>query len=73
MKARLITPMAALLCALSIAAEAGRTVGSIQVSEGATPFIRFARTHVSDILGFEFAEFRIQPKAGSATRPIKVR
>jgi len=73
MKARLITPMAALLCALSIAAEAGRTVGSIQVSEGATPFIRFARTHVSDILGFEFAEFRIQPKTGSATRPIKVR
>jgi arylsulfate sulfotransferase len=73
MTARLITPMAALLCALSIAAEAGRTVGSIQVSEGPTPFIRFAHTHVSDILGFEFAGFRIQPKTGSATRPIKVR
>jgi hypothetical protein len=71
--ARSIAPVATLLCALSIAAEAGRTVGNIEVSEGPTPFIRFAHTRVSDVAGFEFAQFQIQPKTGSATRPIKVR
>jgi hypothetical protein len=65
--------MAALLCALSIAAEAGRTVGSLEVSEGPTPLIRFVHTSVSNVAGFEFAQFLILPKRGSATRPIRVR
>lgn len=72
MNVRLIAPVAALLCALSIAAETGRTVGNIEVSEGPTPFIRFVQTQVSDVAHFRFAQFRIQPKTGSATRPIKV-
>jgi len=73
MNARLIAPVATLLCALCFAAEAGRTVGDLEVSEGPTPFIRFVHTSVSDVAGFSFAQFRIQPKTGSATRPIKVR
>jgi arylsulfate sulfotransferase len=73
MNARLIASVATLLCALSVAAEAGRTVGNIEVSEGPTPFISFAHTSVSDVAGFKFAQFWIQPKTGSATRPIKVR
>jgi arylsulfate sulfotransferase len=73
MKTRLIAPVAALLCGLSIVAESGRTVGNIEVSEGPTPFISFAHTSVSDVARFEFAQFLIWPKTGSATRPIKVR
>jgi arylsulfate sulfotransferase len=72
MNARLVAPVAAVVCALSIGAVTGRTVGNIEVSEGPTPFIRFAHTRVSDVAGFEFAQFQIQPKTQSATRPIKV-
>jgi arylsulfate sulfotransferase len=72
MNARLVAPVAAVVCALSIAAVTGRTVGNIEVSEGPTPFIRFAHTRVSDVAAFEFAQFQIQPKTRSATRPIKV-
>jgi arylsulfate sulfotransferase len=73
MNARLVAPVAAVVCALSIAAETGRTVGNIEVSEGPTPFIRFAHTRVSDVAGFESAQFQIRPKTRSATRPINVR
>jgi arylsulfate sulfotransferase len=73
MKARSIAPVAALLCALSIAAEAGRTGGNIELSDGPTPFIRFVNTTISNVAGFEFAQFLIFPKTGSATRPIRVR
>ena len=73
MHPRTIAPVAALLCALSVGAEAGRTVGNIEVSDGPTPFIRFVQTRVSDVASFRFAQFWIQPKTGSATRPIKVR
>jgi arylsulfate sulfotransferase len=73
MNARLITAVVALLSVLSIAAEPGRTVGNIQVSDGPTPFIRFAHTNVNDVASFEFAQFLILPKQGSATRPIRVR
>ena len=73
MKAGLIVPVAVLLCVLSIAAEPGQMVGNVKVLEGPTPFIRFVHTSVSDVGGFRFAQFRIQPKTGSATRPIKVR
>jgi hypothetical protein len=73
MNARLMTPVAALLSVLSIAANPGQIVGKIEVSDGPTAFIRFAHTRVSDVAGFEFAEFQIQPKTHSATRPIKAR
>jgi len=48
-------------------------VQNVEVFDGPTPFIRFVHTSVSDVAGFRFAQFRIQPKTGSATRPIKVR
>ncbi len=73
MNSRLITPVVALLSVLSIAAQPDRVVGNIQVSEGPTPFIRFVNTQVSDVAGFQFAQFRIQPKTGSAARPVKAR
>jgi arylsulfate sulfotransferase len=73
MKTRLIISVAAFLCGLSIASESGKTLPNIEVGEGPTPFIRFAHTRVTDVAGFEFAQFQIQPKPGSATRPIKVR
>jgi len=66
---RLIAPVTALLCTLSVAVEAGQ----IQVFDGPTPFIRFVRTRVGNVATFTFAQFQIQPKAGSATRPIQVR
>lgn len=62
MNARLITPVLALLCMLPIAAETGQTVGNLEVSEGPTPFIRFAHTTVSDVAGFNSAQFQIWPK-----------
>ncbi len=73
MSARLIAPVGALLCMLCIAAEPERMVGNVKVLEGPTPFIRFVHTSVSDVAGFEFAQFLILPKTGSATRPIRVR
>jgi arylsulfate sulfotransferase len=48
-------------------------VRNVRVSEGPTPFISFVNATVSDIAGFRFAQFQIQPKTGSATRPIKAR
>jgi arylsulfate sulfotransferase len=73
MNARWIAPIAALLCLLFIAAEAGQTGGNLKVFEGPTPFIRFVQTQVSDVAGFRFAQFQIWPKTGSATRPVKAR
>ena len=73
MSARLIAPLGALLCMLCIAAEPEQMVGVVKVLEGPTPFIRFVHTRVDDVPGFEFAEFWIFPKSGSATRPIKAR
>jgi arylsulfate sulfotransferase len=73
MNARLITPVLALLCALQVAARPGQKVGSLEVSEGPTPFIRFVNTTVSDVAGFKSAQFLIWPKTGSATRPVRVR
>jgi arylsulfate sulfotransferase len=72
MKTRLIAPLGALLCLLFIAAEPGQMVRNVRVSEGPTPFISFVNATVSDVAHFRFAQFQIQPKAGSATRPIKV-
>lgn len=73
MKTRLIAPLGALLCLLFIAAEPGQIVGNVKLSEGPTPFISFVQTQVSDIANFRFAQFQIQPKKGSATRPVKAR
>jgi hypothetical protein len=73
MNARLIAPVIALLCVLPIAAEPAQKVGNVEVFDGPTPFIRFVHTSVSNVAGFEFAQFLIFPKTGSATRPIRVR
>jgi arylsulfate sulfotransferase len=73
MNARLIAPMVALVCVLSTAAAPAQGVGNVQVSEGPTPFIRFVHTRAGNVASFNFAQFQIQPKAGSATRPIQVR
>jgi arylsulfate sulfotransferase len=73
MNARFITSLVALLCVLSIAAKPGQMVGKVEVFDGPTPFIRFVHTSVSDPARFEYAQFLIWPKTGSATRPIKVR
>src|SRR5262249_25027596 len=73
MRARLISLVGALLCALFIGAEPAQRVGNIEVVDGPTPFIRFVHTQVSDIAGFELAGFQIRPKPGSATRPVKAR
>jgi arylsulfate sulfotransferase len=73
MSSRLLAPIAILLSVFSVAAEAGQMVGNIRVSDGPTPFIRFAHTNVSDVAGFKSAQFQIWPKTGSATRPVKVR
>src|SRR5262245_21764770 len=70
---RFIAPLAALLYLLFIAARTGQMVGKVKVSEGPTQFIRFDQTQVSDGAPFRFAQFQIQPKIGSATRPIKAR
>ena len=72
-KTRLIAPLATLLCLLFIAAEPRQKVGNVKLSEGPTPFISFVQTEVSDIANFRFAQFQIQPKKGSVTRPIKAR
>jgi arylsulfate sulfotransferase len=45
----------------------------VDVFDGPTPFIRFLHVRHTDFSRLKFAEFRIQPKAGSATRPINVR
>jgi hypothetical protein len=44
-----------------------------QVLAGPTPFIRFVQIRLTDLASFKFAQFRIQQKTGSATRPINVR
>src|SRR5205814_4155629 len=73
MNSRLIAPMVAFVCLLSVAAEPAQIAGRIQVSEGPTPFISFVNTTVTDVVGFNSAQFLIFPKTGSATRPIKAR
>jgi hypothetical protein len=73
MNARWIAPFVALLCLLFIAAEPKPRLGKIEVAEGPTPFISFVHTQVSDVKSFRSAQFQIQPKNDSATRPIKAR
>ena len=73
MNSRLVARVAVVLSVLSGVTGSGQNVGKLDVSEGPTPFIRFVHTRVDDVPGFEFAEFWIFPKSGSATRPIKAR
>src|SRR5262249_52835151 len=72
MKTRLISPLAALLCLLFMAGEPGQMIGNVKVSSGSTPFISFVHISLSVVASFKSAEFQIQPKPGSATRPINV-
>jgi arylsulfate sulfotransferase len=73
MNARLITPIAVLLFVVSVAAQPRQMIGNVKVLQGPTPFISFIHATVGDVPSFRSAQFRIQPKTGSATRPIKVR
>ena len=57
MNSRLIAPMVAFVCLLSVAAEPAQIAGRIQVSEGPTPFISFVNTTVTDVVGLTIAEF----------------
>ncbi len=48
-------------------------ISLLKVFDGPTPFIRFVHIDIDDIGGFNFAQFLIFPKTGSATRrPISV-
>ncbi|MEO5719449.1 MAG: aryl-sulfate sulfotransferase, partial [Chthoniobacterales bacterium] len=65
-----------LLFALALGAlqiQAGGIVRSVTIDRGPTPFISLTRVSVTDASTVSYAEFQIQPKAGSATRPIDVR
>src|ERR1043166_3498321 len=73
MNVRLIAPVIALLCVLPVAVEPAQKFGNIDVFQGPTPFISFVHTNITNVAGFEFAQFLIFPKAGSDTRPINVR
>ncbi|MEO7723587.1 MAG: hypothetical protein ABIU29_02700, partial [Chthoniobacterales bacterium] len=44
---------------------AGQLAGPVQVSRGPTPFISLTRVSVTDASTVSYAEFQIQPKAGS--------
>ena len=73
----LIAPVAALLCMLSVAVEAGQMVGNIEVFEGPTPFISFVHTRVNDVASFSspnsrFGQKRVRPhgRSRSAMRDL---
>ncbi|MEO7166723.1 MAG: aryl-sulfate sulfotransferase [Spartobacteria bacterium] len=72
MKALLISLAAALVLVGAPETRAGQFIGPVTYAAGATPFISFTQIRVSDPATFKSAEFEIQPKAGSATRPIHV-
>jgi arylsulfate sulfotransferase len=74
MSTQLIALVSALSCVLFIAAEPRQTIGrNVEVFDGPTPFIRFVHTSISNVAGFEFAQFLIWSKTGSSTRPINAR
>ena len=73
MKSWLITFSLVVALAGSVASHTGQLIGSAAYIAGPTPFISFARLRVSDVTTVKYAQFQIQPKTGSATRPINVR
>jgi arylsulfate sulfotransferase len=73
MKAWLIIFSVVLTLTGSAAPHNGQLVGSAVYTAGPNPFISFARLRVSDTTTVEYARFQIQPKAGSATRPVNVK
>ena len=73
MKTWLIALSVAVALSGSAASHTGRLVGLATYTAGPTPFISFARLRVSDATTVKYAQFQIQPKAGSATRPVNVK
>ncbi len=74
--------MKALLFALSLGivcscvareSRAAQQIGAVTSAPGSTPFISFVQLDVSDLTTLQSAEFKIAPKAGSATRAVDVR
>ena len=73
MKSWLLALSAVVACTISAASDASHLNGPAANTAGPTPFISFARFRVSDVTTLKSAQFTIQPKRGSATRPISVR
>ncbi len=68
--------LALLFASVLIVPETSRAAPRATVTSyapGATPFISFVQVMVGDLTTLKSAEFNIQPKTGSATRPIDVR
>jgi hypothetical protein len=61
------------MCVLSTQARERQMVDRLEVLDGPTPFIAFIHAHVIDLAHFESVQFLIEPKAKSATRPVKAR
>ncbi|MEO5754381.1 MAG: aryl-sulfate sulfotransferase [Chthoniobacterales bacterium] len=73
MKALLISLSVALALGGGVESRAGQLIGPVTDAAGPTPFISFAKLRVRDLSSLKTAEFQIEPKAGSATRPVHVR
>ena len=61
------------LTGLASSAFAVRPVTITGQTPGATPFISFVTLHLENPNAFDYAEFSVQPKPGSATRPVSAR
>lgn len=75
---RPIPPLLAALCLLALfaalpAAHAVLPVTITGTAPGATPFISFVSLHIDNPNAFDHAQFSVQPKAGSVTRPVSAR
>lgn len=73
MKAWLITLSVAVSLVDLTISHAGQLIGTASFYSGPTPFISFVQIRVSDFATLKNAQFQINPKTGSETRPIKVR
>jgi arylsulfate sulfotransferase len=73
MKASLISLLVAVSLIDLSTSNAGQLIGTASFYPGPTPFISFVQLRISDIATLKSAQFQIDPKAGSATRPVQVR
>ncbi len=73
MKAWLITLSVAISLVELTFSHAGQLVGTASYYAGPTPFISFVQLKVGDFGTLKSAQFQIDPKVGSETRPVKVR
>ena len=73
MKAWLITLAVTISLVELTFSYAGQLVGTASYYAGPTPFISFVQLKVGDFATVKSVQFQIDPKIGSATRPVKVR